>query len=98
MKVFGITGGTGSGKTYISEIAEKEFGVVIYNCDRATQEIMQNDPQVIANVKDAFGEVYEEIQTNSDIIKEIIFPCTTAKFFGTDNSSNLTKQMELSND
>ncbi len=55
MLKIGITGGIGSGKSTVAKI----FGVLgtpVYYADDASKAIMNNDPAVIAAIRDAFGD------------------------------------------
>lgn len=55
----GITGGIGSGKSYISRIF-KAMGVPFYDADKEAKQLMNQDPGIHQGLVDAFGEaVYQ---------------------------------------
>lgn len=51
----GITGGIGSGKSTVSRVWE-EKGAVVCQADRLARELMENDPRIIAEITEVFGE------------------------------------------
>ncbi|MDZ7693457.1 MAG: dephospho-CoA kinase [Balneolaceae bacterium] len=51
----GITGGIGSGKTTVCNIWES-LGAFVLNADDLAKKIMTEDDEVIAEIKDVFGE------------------------------------------
>lgn len=51
----GITGGIGSGKSYIADLIKKQ-GLPVFNCDDAAKYIMANDDEIKANLKELIGE------------------------------------------
>ena len=54
-KMVAITGGIGSGKTYISNIFE-ENGIPVFNTDNCAKDLMNSDPKIIFEFKRLFGE------------------------------------------
>ena len=60
MLKIGITGNIGSGKTTVSKVFEL-LGVPVFYADAAAREVMTNDEELIAGVKQTFGtEAYFE--------------------------------------
>ncbi|MCQ2132624.1 MAG: dephospho-CoA kinase [Bacteroidaceae bacterium] len=51
----GITGGIGSGKSYIADLIKKQ-GLPVFNCDDAAKYIMANDDEIKAKLKELIGE------------------------------------------
>ncbi len=51
----GITGGIGSGKSYVCRLFE-ERGYQVYYADQRAKLLMINDPILVAGVKEIFGE------------------------------------------
>lgn len=51
----GLTGGIGSGKTYVCRILS-EMGYDIYNCDQEAKRIMTENPEVVQALKHLVGE------------------------------------------
>ena len=50
MKRLGVTGGIGSGKSYVCRILQERFGVPVYNCDIRARIITWTDPDVITRL------------------------------------------------
>lgn len=55
MRVIGVTGGIGSGKTTVCNILNA-LGCRIFNADQVAKELQETDPEVIAGIKALFGE------------------------------------------
>ena len=55
MKVIGITGGIGSGKTTTCKVFE-ELGIPVYYADVRAKELMASDPELKRKVTALFGE------------------------------------------
>jgi dephospho-CoA kinase len=69
----GITGGIGSGKTMVSKIFSL-LEVPVYNADERAKFILNNDKEVIAKVKDAFGEeAFQNNTLNSAFLAKVVF-------------------------
>lgn len=65
----GITGGIGSGKSYIADLIKKQ-GLPVFNCDDAAKYIMANDDEIKAKLKELIGE---EIYTDGgDLNKQMM--------------------------
>jgi len=73
-KRIGITGGIGSGKTTVCQIFAT-LGIPLYYADDRAKWLMQNDPQLVAALKDAFGEKTFTDQGTLDraYLAEIVF-------------------------
>lgn len=56
MKVIGLTGGIGSGKTTVAKIFET-LDVPIYNSDLRARWIMENNLEIIQQIKNHFGSL-----------------------------------------
>ena len=60
MKVIGITGGIGSGKSFVCKILE-EMGYAVYYSDDRAKILMNSDLRIQKELKQLFGEeVYNE--------------------------------------
>ena len=46
MILLGITGGIGSGKSYISRLLTKHFGIPVYDCDSQAKRLNDEDPTI----------------------------------------------------
>lgn len=42
----GITGGIGSGKSFVCRLIEQQLGVEVYDCDSAAKRLMRTSPQL----------------------------------------------------
>ena len=55
MKIIGLTGGIGSGKTTVSQIFA-EMGVPVFCCDDVARKIQDTDPRAISGMKRLLGD------------------------------------------
>ncbi len=55
MLVFGITGGSGSGKTSVLKVFGK-LGAKTIDCDALYAEMLRSDEELCGEIKDAFGD------------------------------------------
>ena len=77
MLKIGLTGGIGSGKTFVCRIFE-ELGVPVYYADDRAKWLMQNDAHLVAAIKKAFGEnIYSDI---NHLQQSLFFHCSTIEF------------------
>ena len=73
MKKIGITGGIGSGKTYVSEVF-KSLGIPVFNTDIESKKIMITSEKLMELVKSAFGEgIYTNGRLNKEKLGAIVF-------------------------
>lgn len=68
MKI-GITGGIGSGKTYVSNLLKKQ-GFPVYNCDERAKLLMKDDAAVKAGVIELIGP--DAFTETGDLNKKVI--------------------------
>lgn len=70
----GITGGIGSGKTTVCQVFEK-LGVPVYYADQRAKELMEDDPELCAEIKKEFGDdMYDaEGKLNRKALAAIVF-------------------------
>ena len=54
MKVIGITGNTGSGKSTISKIIEKNYNGIIIDADRIAREMSENQSEYLKEIENQF--------------------------------------------
>ena len=60
MKIVGLTGGIGSGKTTVAGFF-RELGVPVYIADEEAKKLMHSDPEVKRQIEEMFGEqVYKD--------------------------------------
>lgn len=73
IKVLGLTGGIGSGKTTVSKMFEA-LGVPVYNADHAAKILMQSSHDMKRKIIQLLGEdTYKQNQLNKPFISEKIF-------------------------
>jgi dephospho-CoA kinase len=73
MKIIGLTGGIGSGKSRVLELFKK-LGVPVYISDVEAKKIMHTSKDVIEKVIDLFGNnAYVDSFLNSVFIADIVF-------------------------
>lgn len=73
MKIIGITGGIGTGKSAVAEILRRR-GWVVLSSDETAREIMTNDTAVIEAVANLLGtDVIENGALNRSKIAELVF-------------------------
>jgi dephospho-CoA kinase len=73
MKRIGLTGGIGSGKSFIAQIIE-HMGYPVYYSDARAKELTKSNPSIKTGLISLFGEeVYEGNQLNSELIASKIF-------------------------
>jgi len=51
----GITGGIGSGKSYVCRLIEKQLGIEVYDCDAAAKRLMRTSPLLRQQLTDLIG-------------------------------------------
>ena len=79
MKSVGITGGIGSGKSYIARIIEK-MGYPIYYADIEAKKLMNNHPLIQKSLIDLFGsDIYFKGELNKDKLAGHIFQDENAR-------------------
>ncbi|MBR5907865.1 MAG: dephospho-CoA kinase [Bacteroidales bacterium] len=67
-KTLGITGGIGSGKSYISSFFESE-GVPVYDSDSRTKELYSENKRLLAGLKKILGKEIEDKETGKPNFK-----------------------------
>jgi dephospho-CoA kinase len=73
MKRIGISGGIGSGKTFISNIF-KEHNYKIFNSDLVARDILNNDKSIRDKIISSFGnDSYDLNGLNKEYISDLIF-------------------------
>ena len=56
----GITGGIGSGKSYICRILQERFGMPVYDCDKQARLLTLTQPEIQAQLETLIGGVCHE--------------------------------------
>jgi dephospho-CoA kinase len=76
MKIIGLTGGIGSGKSTVLKLF-KILGVKTYSADESAKKLVNTDPYLINLIKSSFGEnIYDKGQLNSKKLSKIVFEDT----------------------
>lgn len=80
MLKIGITGGIGTGKTFVCKIF-KTLGVPIYDADSAAKHLVESDDRIKASIIEHFGSdsYTADGKYNRSYIKEIVFKNSSAK-------------------
>ena len=75
MKVIGITGSSGSGKTTVSKILSKELNAKIINADEVVKEMQKQGTKYYQKIAELFGKeiLQEDGSLNRKKLAEIIF-------------------------
>lgn len=73
MKIIGLTGGIGTGKSTILNLFKK-LGINTYNADESAKQIINSDTETIKSVKNVFGDdIYENGVLNTNKTSRIVF-------------------------
>ena len=73
MKIIGLTGGIGSGKSKILSVFST-YGIPCYESDRRARWLMQMDAQLKSQIKSFFGDqIYENDQFNQRKLAKLVF-------------------------
>jgi len=73
MKVLGITGGMGSGKSVVSQLLEM-MDIPVYDSDREAKRVMDSSPLIWEKLLVRFGEkIYEQGILNKPLLASLIF-------------------------
>ena len=72
--ILGITGGIGSGKSYVSALLQREFGIPVYDCDKEAKRLTATDAGIRARLIELVGEdVYEGQALNKERLAHFLF-------------------------
>jgi dephospho-CoA kinase len=73
MKIVGLTGGIGSGKSSVLSVFSS-LGVPCYQSDSSAKKLMQQDPELINQIKALFrDDLYEGEKLNRGKLAEVVF-------------------------
>ena len=74
MSIIGLTGGIGSGKTFVSKIFNSNDVFVIFDSDLCAKQIMEHNTDVIGMVKEKIGKKsYVDGLIQTKYISDVIF-------------------------
>lgn len=73
LKIVGLTGGIGSGKSTVASLFEK-MGIPVYYSDDEAKALMVNSPVIRMKIKEVFGEAaFQNEQLNRPYLAGIVF-------------------------
>lgn len=76
MKKIGITGGIGSGKTYVSKVFES-LGIPVFNADIEAKKLMSTSSELIQSIKYDFGnDIFDDYILNTKKLASVVFSDT----------------------
>ena len=76
MKKIGLTGGIGSGKTYVSKVFES-LGIPVFNSDIEAKKLMSSSSELIQSIKYEFGDdIFDDYILNTKKLASIVFSDT----------------------
>lgn len=72
--IVGITGGIGSGKSYVSELIRCELGIPVYDCDKEAKRLTATNPEIRRRLILLVGsEVFNGETLNKQILADFLF-------------------------
>ncbi|MEK9604327.1 MAG: dephospho-CoA kinase [Flavobacteriaceae bacterium] len=73
MKIVGLTGGIGSGKTAVLEVFSSK-GIPCYESDKQAKRLMQEDENLVAQIKALFGDkIFKGNQLDRKKLADLVF-------------------------
>ena len=80
MKIIGITGNSGSGKSTISKLISKNYEAKIIDADKIAKEMTMNNGEYLQAIKQTFGEdVIKDNTLDRKKLADIVFSNKTEK-------------------
>ncbi len=74
MKTIGITGGIGSGKSYVSNLLRQKFGIPVYDCDKEAKRLTAEDEEIRQRLIALVGpEVFAGGGLNKQLLADYLF-------------------------
>ena len=74
MVKLGITGGIGSGKSYISSLLREHLNVPVYDCDSEAKRLIGEDESIQQRLKELVGaHVYKEGKLQKSVLANYLF-------------------------
>lgn len=68
-----ITGGIGSGKSYVCQLLEAHYGIVVYDCDAAAKRLMDTSETLKKQLRQLVGEgVYAGNQLQKAVLTQFL--------------------------
>ena len=72
MKIIGITGTSGSGKGYVSDIL-RGLGYKVFDADKICHEIYENNDECISEINNIFRDVITDGKVDRSKLSKIVF-------------------------
>ncbi len=73
-KTIGITGGIGSGKSYVSNLLRSKFGISVYDCDTEAKRLTATNAEIRQKLIALIGpEVFEGGILNKQLLADYLF-------------------------
>ena len=70
----GITGGIGSGKSYVSALLQEHFGIPVYDCDKEAKRLTAEDLEIRQQLIALVGpEVFKGDVLNKQLLADYLF-------------------------
>lgn len=74
IKTIGITGGIGSGKSYVSAILREKFGIPVYDCDKEAKRLTASNEEIRQRLIALVGpEVFDGNKLNKQLLADYLF-------------------------
>lgn len=74
IKTIGITGGIGSGKSYVSAILQEKFGIPVYDCDMEAKRLTTSNEEIRQRLIALVGsEVFDGNKLNKQLLADYLF-------------------------
>ena len=74
IKTIGITGGIGSGKSYVSAILQEKFGIPVYDCDMEAKRLTASNEEIRQRLIALVGpEVFDGNKLNKQLLADYLF-------------------------
>ena len=72
--IIGITGGIGSGKSYVSTLLQQHYGIPVYDCDSEAKRLTASDPKIREKLIALVGsEVFKGQELNKKCLADYLF-------------------------
>lgn len=74
IKTIGITGGIGSGKSYVSALMQEKFGIHVYDCDKEAKRLTASNEEIRQKLIALVGpEVFDGEKLNKQLLADYLF-------------------------
>ena len=74
MVILGITGGIGSGKSYISALLREQMNVPVYDCDAEAKRLICEDEEIRQKLTELTGApIYKEGKLQKKVLADYLF-------------------------